>query len=152
MKLNLGCGRDVLVGWTNVDQVALKEHVYTWDLENMPWPWGDDTFEEVYASHILEHLPNKMKVIEEIWRVCKHSARVEIRLPAWNHLLFWQDPTHCTPWHLDNFDYFKPGNNWNYYTKARFDILVKEERVFAGGPELYWVLKAIKEEDNDDKH
>ena len=152
MKLNLGCGRDIRQGWLNVDKVALSEGVRICDLERTPWPWPDNEFEEVCASHVLEHLPDKMEVIEELWRVCKHEARIEIRLPAWNHPLLWQDPTHRTAWHIDNFDYFKLTHNWNYYTKVRFEVLMKEEREFAGGPELHWILKAIKEDNNANEH
>ncbi len=146
MKLNLGCGHDSKAGWTNVDRVALPGVDFVWDLERMPWPWPDDSCEAVYASHVLEHLPDKMRAIEEIWRVCRHGASIEIRLPAWNHPLLWQDPTHRTAWHLDNFDYFQANHGWGYYTKARFEIVLKEEGVFAGGPELHWILRAVKDE------
>jgi len=144
MKLNLGCGRNIREGWLNVDRVALREDVYIWDLGRVPWPWPVNEFEEVYASHILEHLADKMQIIEEIWRVCEDGATVEIRVPAWNHPLLWQDPTHRSAWHIDNFDYFQLGHNWSYYTEVRFEIQVKEERFFAGGPELHWILRVIK--------
>jgi predicted SAM-dependent methyltransferase len=54
VKLNLGCGSQMLAGFCNVDKFGDPD--LTWDLETLPWPWADNSVEEVLLSHVLEHL------------------------------------------------------------------------------------------------
>lgn len=51
------------------------------DLETEPIPFEDDSVDELYASHFLEHIRNQRHVLREIVRVCCVGASVEIRVP-----------------------------------------------------------------------
>ena len=62
MRLNLGCGNRKLEGWVNVDREAACKPDRVADLEKLPWPWPDDSAEEVMLSHVLEHLGADPKV------------------------------------------------------------------------------------------
>jgi predicted SAM-dependent methyltransferase len=73
MKLNLGCGSDYRQGYINVDRVSGVADVVH-DLNVFPYPWSDNSVDEIVARHILEHLedssldkPETGSVTAHIW-------------------------------------------------------------------------------------
>jgi ubiquinone/menaquinone biosynthesis C-methylase UbiE len=40
-----------------------------YDFEKFPYPFEDNTFDEIYCSHVLEHMSDLGKVMEEFTRV-----------------------------------------------------------------------------------
>ena len=46
-------------------------------------PFGDDCFEIVYLSHVLEHIPwyQTVDVLKELHRILKPGGRVEVHVP-----------------------------------------------------------------------
>ena len=105
-KLNLGCGPDIRKGYVNMDLVKLQGVDVFWDLNKSPWPFKDDTFDEVYCSHVLEHVDDLIKVMKEIKRVSKHGAVVVIRVPHFSCGVSYRDPTHKSFFSYFTFDYF----------------------------------------------
>ena len=108
MKLNLGCGSQILPGYCNVDKFGAPD--LTWDLETFPWPWPDNAAEEVLLSHVLEHLGHApatfLGVMQELYRVCRDGALVKVVVPHPRSDLFLSDPTHVraiTPMMLEMF-------------------------------------------------
>src|SRR5215216_1054863 len=93
-KLHLGCGNQILTGWLNHDLVALPGVDVTHDLALFPWPFESSQFNEVRMIHVLEHLPDTIKILEEIHRICAPGAKVTIRVPYWNSPDMITDPTH----------------------------------------------------------
>jgi predicted SAM-dependent methyltransferase len=80
MKLELGGGDFNRGGdWTNMDLNPVADIVH--DLESFPYPQADESVDELYSSHCLEHLVDPIGVMNEISRICKVGARVEIRVP-----------------------------------------------------------------------
>jgi len=98
MKLNLGCGHNKRQGWVNVDYSDICDPDIVVDLEQVPWPWPDDSVDEVLMSHVLEHLGGETRTYLNIWRelyrVCKNGARILIFVPHPRHDDFLVDPTH----------------------------------------------------------
>ncbi len=98
-KLNLGCGLNKLPGYVNVDKYGEPDVRH--DLEAFPWPWPADSCAEVLANHVLEHLGRDPEVfigvIKEIYRVCRHGAKVRVVVPHPRHDNFLSDPTHVRP-------------------------------------------------------
>lgn len=99
MKLNLGSGSKRLPGYLNVDKAGDPE--FRWDLESTPWPWPDNSVEEILLVHVLEHLGETSKsyfaILREIYRVCRAGATIKILVPHPRHDDFLNDPTHVRP-------------------------------------------------------
>jgi predicted SAM-dependent methyltransferase len=76
MRLNLGCADWKLPGFHNID----LPHV---DLGRFPWPWEDETVDEILASHILEHftLDGGERFLSECYRVLKPRGVLHIAVP-----------------------------------------------------------------------
>lgn len=80
MKLNLGCGTQILAGWHNVDLKRSDENV---DLGKFPWPWPDNSAEDILASHILEHFDREAGryFLAECWRVLVPGGVLHLAVP-----------------------------------------------------------------------
>lgn len=125
-KLNLGCGTDIRPDCVNLDVAALDGVDIVHDLESFPYPFEDNAFEEIVAINVLEHLPDTLKALEELWRICRHGAKVIIRVPYWNSISSITDPTHVRSFSEHTFDFFDPTKarcqKRPYYSKARLQI------------------------------
>ena len=98
MRLNLGCGQNRLEGYVNVDREAACGPDRVVDLERFPWPFPDDSAEEIVLNHVLEHLGAQTSVffgiVKELYRVSRAGAVVRINVPHPRHDSFIADPTH----------------------------------------------------------
>ncbi|HND32255.1 MAG TPA: hypothetical protein PKY30_08075 [Myxococcota bacterium] len=101
MRLNLGCGSRKMAGWVNVDRYAGCQPDQVVDLEQTPWPWADNSAEEVQMIHVLEHLGQSteryLAIIGELYRICAPNAKIFIVVPHPRHDSFLTDPTHVRP-------------------------------------------------------
>lgn len=119
LKLDIGSGKNKREGFIGIDNSAGASIDVQGDLER-GLPFKDNTFSEVWMSHVFEHLSDPVRSMEEIWRVCANGASVEIRGPHFSvpHLV-WGDPTHKRPLSLGTFQYF---DGTCHYAKANFRI------------------------------
>lgn len=112
IKLELGGGNERRDGFVNIDILPLSTVDIVWDLESFPWPLPDNCCDEVYASHVLEHInPHKgifIKVMDEIWRVLKPGKRFSFIVPHAASYGYQQDPTHVNMINETTMHYFDP--------------------------------------------
>ncbi len=98
MRLNLGCGGRKYPDWINADKFPTCSPDHVVDLEQFPWPWPDNTVNEVRMYHVLEHLGAQtetyLRIIKELYRVCRDNASIHIIVPHPRHDDFLNDPTH----------------------------------------------------------
>ena len=96
LKLNLGCGVNKIDGYINVDKYG--EPDFQHDLEILPWPWTDNSVQEIRLIHVLEHLGQQtdvyLGIIKEMYRICQDRAIIFIKIPHYRHEYFFDDPTH----------------------------------------------------------
>ncbi len=120
--LDLGCGHNKIGGSTGIDFIELDGVDIVHDLNLFPYPIQDSSFDKVLMRNIIEHVANIIKTMEEVHRIAKPGATVEIHTPHFSSYTSWTDPTHL--WHLgtQSFDYFCPQQNMNYYSSSRFEI------------------------------
>lgn len=129
-KLNLGSGKDIKKDFINLDSVKLPGVNVIHNLNKYPWPFKRNEFDLIYSSHVLEHLDSIIKPMEEIWRISKPGARRVIKVPIFPSIGAAADPTHKRFYTYLTFNYFRPEDSLNYYSKARFKI-IKRKIVFS---------------------
>lgn len=97
MKLHIGCGEKVLKisggdnkieVYKNVDLLDLPHIDYRTSADNL-YMIEDNTIEEIYACHVLEHFGryDSIKVINEWYRVLKHNGILRIAVPNFESIV-----------------------------------------------------------------
>jgi hypothetical protein len=81
LRLNLGCGRRSRSGFYGVDRVALPGVDILADLDEPLSALPDDSVEEVYCRHTLEHVVRFLELIAELHRVTRPEGRIEVIVP-----------------------------------------------------------------------
>lgn len=82
VRLHVG-GTQVKAGWKILNANPAPHVDYVGDVQRMPW-FGDGSVDEVYASHILEHLGHREELpraLREICRILKPGGRLCISVP-----------------------------------------------------------------------
>jgi len=80
-RLNIGCGNYPMPCWTNIDEmesVRADLHVHV-----PPIPFPDESMQEIYAGHFLEHLDHEEQVafLAECMRVLRPGGKLGIVVP-----------------------------------------------------------------------
>lgn len=123
--LDLGCGDDKLPGALGMDKVPGPAIDVVHDLDVRPWPLEANRFDRVRAQNVLEHVHDLVAVMEELHRVCRDGARVDILMPFMGSVTFATDPTHRRAAAHRSFEYFEPGTAFGafrYSATARFKV------------------------------
>jgi SAM-dependent methyltransferase len=105
LRLDLGCGSRKPEGFVGVDNYPWSEVDVIADL-NEDFPFPDNSVDEVRANAIIEHLQDKIHTMNEIWRICKPNAIVNISVPSTDGRGAFQDPTHISFWNINSFKYY----------------------------------------------
>lgn len=102
MQLNLGCGHDFKYGkdWVNLD--ITKPCNVVGDIR-AGLPFKTASFDMVWASHILEHVPDLRAVQAELARIIKKEGRLNVIVPYFLSPDAWGDPTHCRAFSEESF-------------------------------------------------
>ena len=93
-KLNLGCGKDIRKDYLNVDFIKSKGVDLVYDLNKLPYPFKDNSFEEIIILSVLEHLDNAWDVINELYRIGKPNCIVQIVVPHFSSGNAWSNIQH----------------------------------------------------------
>jgi len=80
-KLNLGAGEFRKEGYINVDWSPLHKPDVLHDLNLLPYPFADSSVDEIFASHILEHLDKPFEVMREYHRILRPGGLLIIKVP-----------------------------------------------------------------------
>lgn len=83
MRLNLGCGNDIREGYVNVDFRQIDPRVVIVDLSKFPWPFEDQSADEILMLDLLEHFPYAQTklILLECYRVLRSDGTVVIQVP-----------------------------------------------------------------------
>jgi SAM-dependent methyltransferase len=91
------------------------------NLSDFPYPFADDSFDTVYASHIMEHVKDNIEFMEEIYRIAKPNAKVIIRVPHFSGRSAWCDPTHVRAYSYYQFYYYSRESG-DHYGNCEFKV------------------------------
>lgn len=129
MRLNLGCGSAPLPNSTNHDRVLHSIFIdVAHDLNILPWPWENESYDIIVAKAVLEHLSHNLVIsVNECWRILKPGGTLYMKLPAWNSEVSYQDPTHQWFYAPAAFEYFDPetplGSKYFFYTPLKWKLI-----------------------------
>lgn len=152
MKLNLGCGNDFRYekGWVNLDITKPCNVVADMDAG---LPFMDQSFDLVWASHVLEHRADLRKMQRELARILKKGGELNIIVPHYLSSDAWGDPTHCRAFSEESFfgcfwpgftavdlqgkNYIKKGTGnkilWLHVNMRRNEVEMNEVNQLIGG-------------------
>jgi SAM-dependent methyltransferase len=107
VKLEIGPSSQRI--WPDCDtldmiQRPLVKHVARWGYERLPF--DDNTYEAIYSSHVLEHIPwnRTQDALGEVYRILKPGGTFEVWVPNFEVIVqcylngkFTEDWTPCNP-------------------------------------------------------
>ena len=125
VTLHVGCGPTKLEGSIGVDINSVSAADVIHDLDCFPYPFPAESFERIVCDHVLEHLADIPRVMEELHRICTPEGRIEIRVPHFSSVHNFRDPTHRHSFGLRSFDYFIEGTELSRfgYSSRRFRLV-----------------------------
>lgn len=144
--LELGCGASKTPGAVGVDRVAGPGVDVVHDLRQFPWPFPDNTFDEIRLFHVLEHLNDVVQSIEEVHRISRPGAKAIIWTPHYSSMNSWTDPSHCVHMGYHSLDLFTEEARYNC-TATRYKIV--ERRITFGKGLLCWPGRIINRWSSD---
>lgn len=110
--LNVGCGAavDRTEGVINLDLHPYPGVQVVHNLDVVPWPFEDESFDGLWASQVFEHVENPIGFMTETWRVLRPGGKAFITVPHYKSDNAFTDPTHrrfCTE------------RTWDYWIAGR---------------------------------
>lgn len=123
--LDLGCGKKKRHGALGVDFNARTDADVIHNLNVFPYPLDSAAFDEIYIDNTLEHLDDVIRVMEEVYRLCRVGGAVVIIVPYFRSVWAAIDPTHKHSFTVNSFAYFDPDDpicERYAYSQARFKI------------------------------
>ena len=134
--LDLGCGNNPYKSSNKTDEVIGIDFYNNqtasvkWDLNSFPYPFKDNEFDKVIAFHVLEHVDDLPKTMDELHRITKSKGVIEVRVP---HFTSCWALTHYTHKKAFGFGTFSPvliNKSWERYSSTRFKLIKQELRWF----------------------
>ena len=130
--LDIGCGINKFPGAIGVDSNPHTRADVLADLNQFPYPFCDGSFREIRAIHLIEHVADVIRTLEEIHRLLTPGGHVTIVTPHYTDFSSFCDPTHR--WHLNSFSlrYFtEEDGSYAYYSRARFHEISTRVKLLA---------------------
>lgn len=128
-----------------------------WDLRNHPLPLEDNTFDEIHAYEVLEHLAQQgdyrffFAEFSEYWRILKPGGHFFASVPDYRSKWAWGDPSHTRVVQAESLVFLDQDeytaqvgvtkmSDFRPIYKAHFKIRFSQ----TNGETLKFVLEAIK--------
>ena len=112
IRLHLGCGRNKIQGYLNID-LGDYDVDFKMNLLKFPYPFPDSSVDEIIIEHTLEHFDatSNYNILAEFYRICKKDALIKIKVPYITNPVAFTDWDHKTRFNCDTFRQLcnKPG-------------------------------------------
>jgi SAM-dependent methyltransferase len=92
--LDIGCGSAKYPGAIGLDISADTDADVVHDLDAFPYPIEDGAFDQILMQDVIEHVAQPIRVLEELHRISRPGARIQLRTPHYSSVLAYGDPTH----------------------------------------------------------
>ena len=130
--LDIGCGINKHPGAIGIDRNLNTRADVIADLDQHSFPFADSSFCEVRAVHVVEHVRDVVRTMEEIHRVLTPGGEAVVITPHYTDFSSFCDPTHR--WHLNSFSFRYFGEDhggYAYYSGAKFREISVRVRLLA---------------------
>ncbi len=121
----MGPGREEALG-VKVDRLAGARPDVLMDLNRVPYPFRNDSFDGAYAFSVIEHLDDFFGVFGEIHRIVKGGGIIALLTPHFSNDGSFVDPSHKLHLAARSFDYFIEGTelyaSYGFYSQVRFRL------------------------------
>ena len=135
--------------WLNVDHFDMPGIDIVTDLFRFPWEFDDNSVDEIWCSHLIEHIPHETRrsdarqtdaanarwdaikhldgffaFFAEVYRILKPGGAIAISCPYGLSTEAMQDPTHTRFIVPKTFGYLAGGDeeHYNYHTPFKFRV------------------------------
>ena len=131
LKLEFGAGgRSTLGDFYALDKLNLDGVDIVADLNYPLDLFPDNCCSKIYSQHTFEHVAEFMLLMQEIWRICRKDATIEIVVPHFSNPLGYSDPTHVRFFGLYTMHYFVDESLQisstrkvpSFYSQTRFSV------------------------------
>lgn len=167
-ELLIGCGSkwdkrltcDGTQDWSNLSTLDNnKDHNpnHVIDLSVLPYPLGDNLFDEIHAYEVLEHTGAQgdykffFRQFEEFWRILKPGGHLLATCPSRHSVWAWGDPSHTRIVQAEQLIFLSqriyadqvgktPMSDFRYMYKADFEIIHASDNKET----VEFIIKAIK--------
>jgi SAM-dependent methyltransferase len=168
-ELLIGCGlrRNKMIpngrnAWSNLTTLDMSEaHKpdVVYDLEKLPLPFPDNSFDEIHAYDVMEHVGKQgdwrffFAQWQDFWRLLKPDGLFCGISPHWSSPWAWGDPGHTRVISSESFVFLDqseyqrqvgstPMTDYRFCYQA--DLRLQWAHVDEEKQQLYYVLRAIK--------
>lgn len=118
--LDVGCGANKTEGAIGLDNNPRTNADVIHDLGELPYPFPDNDFDLVVSNHVVEHVPDVMAFITELYRVTRAGGRIKLLTPHYTNPDWANDPTHRNHINSYTFNTFLAGRQvFDFYTDVQ---------------------------------
>ena len=110
-RLNIGCALNHEPGWVNLDMDSRVHPDVLFDVENVPLPFEDNTFDCILGSHVFEHVVNLVPLMHDLYRILKPGGFLLAITPYGSSDDAWDCPHHVRSF---------TENTWAYFSKRLY--------------------------------
>lgn len=104
-RLEIGPGDHPLPGFETLDWVGAPMYQSRWGYERLADSVGQDVFDEVYASHVLEHIlwNRTQRALQDVHEILKPGGVFEVWVPDFEYVVDCYHRQTCgDAWRRDN--------------------------------------------------
>jgi SAM-dependent methyltransferase len=118
--LDVGCGVNKTPGAIGLDNNPKTAADVIHDLGTLPYPFPDNEFDTVVSNHAVEHVPDLMGFVSELYRITKPGGRIKLITPHYTNPDWASDPTHRNHINSYTFNPFMPERAvFDFYTDVK---------------------------------
>ena len=132
--LDVGCGNNKYKGAIGLDNNPRTAADVIHDLGSLPYPFADNEFDLVVSNHVVEHVPDVMAFVSELYRITKNGGHIRLLTPHYTNPDWATDPTHRNHFNSYSFNTFMPERQvFDFYT----DVVLKPVKTYCSLANLW---------------